>query len=170
MPHDPERSSTSRRHPVKRTLKWVVVVLAAAFIVIQFFRPDRTNPPSDPSKSVLADTLLDANIGTLFHTACFDCHSNETRWPWYSSVAPVSWLVADDVRSGRRHLNFSEWGTYPVAKRVLKLGQIFEQVTREDMPLPKYLMLHPDARLTNAQRDSIAAWTQSATDDLTGGE
>jgi len=106
-------------------------------------------------------------VSGLLRTACFDCHSNETRWPWYSYVAPVSWLVADDVASGRRHLNFSEWEKYPKSKRVLKLGQIYEQVSKGDMPIQKYLYIHADARLTAADRDSITDWTERVKDRLT---
>lgn len=117
--------------------------------------------------TIEADSGFIMPVSGLIRTACFDCHSNETRWPWYSYVAPVSWLVANDVANGRRHINFSEWGKYPKSKRVLKLGQIYEQVSKGDMPIQKYLYMHADARLTAADRDSIASWTERMRDKLT---
>ena len=104
----------------------------------------------------------------MIKASCFDCHSNETRWPWYSNVAPVSWLVADDVHTGRRHLNFSEWGKYPKSKQILKLGQIYEQVSKGEMPIAKYLYMHSDAKLSQADRDSITAWTEAMRDSVMG--
>jgi hypothetical protein len=120
--------------------------------------------------SITAEAEFTPPVSGLLRTACFDCHSDETHWPWYSYVAPVSWLVADDVKKGRGHLNFSEWGKYPKSKRVVKLGQIYEQVSKSDMPIQKYLYIHADARLTAADRDSITDWTERVRDRLTGGE
>ncbi len=152
---------------MKNTLRWIGIVVAALFILIQFGQPDRTNPPVDQSVTIAAHSEFSQPVSGLVRTACFDCHSNETRWPWYSYVAPVSWLVCSDVAKGRRHLNFSEWETYPKSKRVLKLGQIYEQVSKGDMPIEKYLYIHTDAKLSAADRDSITAWTERLRDNLT---
>ena len=152
---------------MKKILWWVAVIVPAIFILIQLGQPDRSNPPIDQSITIAAQAEFARPVSELIKASCFDCHSNETRWPWYSYVAPVSWLVADDVASGRRHLNFSEWGKYPKSKRVLKLGQIYEQVSKGDMPIQKYLFLHSDARLTAADRDSITDWTERERDKLT---
>jgi Haem-binding domain len=145
---------------LKKILRWIGIIVAAVFILIQFGQPNRSNPPIDRTMTIAAQAVFTPPVSRLVTTACFDCHSNETRWPWYSYVAPVSWLVADDVANGRRHLNFSEWGKYPKSKRVLKLGQIYEQVSKGDMPIQKYLYIHADARLTPADRDSITDWTE----------
>jgi len=153
---------------LKEILRWIGIIVAAVFILIQFGQPNRSNPPIDQTMTIAAQAVFTTPVSRLVTTACFDCHSNETRWPWYSYVAPVSWLVADDVASGRRHLNFSEWGKYPKSKRVLKLGQIYEQVSKGDMPIQKYLYIHSDARLTAADRDSITDWTERERDKLTG--
>ena len=152
---------------MKKILRWTGITVAAVFILIQFDQPNRSNPPVDQTMTIAAQAVFAPPISRLVTTACFDCHSNETRWPWYSYVAPVSWLMADDVASGRRHLNFSEWGKYPKSKRVLKLGQIYEQVSKGDMPIQKYLYIHSDARLTAADRDSITDWTERERDKLT---
>lgn len=144
------------------------MIAGILFILIQFVRPEKTNPAIDQSQTIAAQAELTPHLSSLLKTSCFDCHSNETRWPWYSYVAPVSWMVADDVKEGRRHLNFSEWGKYARSKRVVKLGQIYEHVSKGEMPLPKYLYMHADAKLSAADRDSILNWTERGRDKLTG--
>ena len=151
---------------VEKILRWVVIALAVGFTVIQLIQPDRSNPPTDQAMVIEAKLNFRAPISTMLKASCYDCHSNETRWPWYSNVAPVSWLVADDVHTGRRHLNFSEWGKYPKSKQILKLGQIYEQVSKGDMPIVKYLYMHSDAKLSQANRDSITAWTEAMRDSV----
>jgi len=155
-----------RRERLKKTIRWIGICAAIGFILIQFVMPERANPAIDQSLTIAAQAELTPPLATMIKASCFDCHSNETRWPWYSYIAPVSWLVADDVASGRKHLNFSEWGKYPKSKRVLKLGQIYEQVSKEEMPIKKYLMMHADARLSAADRDSIVSWTERERDRL----
>ena len=152
---------------MKKTLRWIGIGAAIGFILIQFVTPERTNPAFDRSLTIAAQAAFTPPISTMIKASCFDCHSNETRWPWYSYIAPLSWLVADDVASGRRHLNFSEWGKYPKSKRVLKLGQIYEQVSRGEMPIKEYLLMHADAQRSAADRDSILSWTERERDRLT---
>lgn len=151
---------------MKRKLQWIGISAAIGFILIQFVTPEKTNPAVDQSLTIAAQAEFTPPISTMIKASCFDCHSNETRWPWHCYIAPVSWLVADDVTSGRRHLNFSEWGKYPKSKKVLKLGQIYEQVSKGEMPLWKYLIMHPNAKLSAADRDSILNWTERERDSL----
>ena len=92
---------------------------------------------------------------------CRDCHSNETAWPWYSRIAPVSWMVASDVHDGRKHFNLSEWGNYPEEKKLRKLGEICEQVKNEDMPDQKYALIHRSARLDTQQRAMLCDWVET---------
>ncbi len=139
-------------------LRWVLVVLALVLTAAQFVRPDRTNPAFDATKDFAALPGTDSSIAAILKRVCYDCHSDQTRWPWYSNVAPVSWLVADDVHTGRRHVNFSIWGKYPPSRRAQSLDDIHDQISSGDMPLRKYVLLHPDARLTQSERDSIVAW------------
>ncbi|MDE3058701.1 MAG: heme-binding domain-containing protein [Bacteroidota bacterium] len=155
---------------MKKKLKWIVIAVIAGVFVIQFFRPDRTNPQVNPAESIEADSTVPASVKTILRTSCYDCHSNETVWPWYSSIAPMSWLVADDVHTGRHMMNFSLWGTYPLSRKVAKVSGIYDQISKGSMPLGKYLLLHPDARLTPAQRDTLLNWTQEENDRLTGND
>ncbi|MGD0745731.1 MAG: heme-binding domain-containing protein, partial [Verrucomicrobiota bacterium] len=94
---------------MKKKLKWVFGALVAVFALLQLTNPARTNPPIVPGHDVSATNAPPPPIAALLHAACYDCHSYETKWPWYSRVAPVSWLIASDVNGGRKHMNFSDW-------------------------------------------------------------
>lgn len=152
---------------MKKWLRLGGIVAAGVALLIQLIRPEKSNPTVDPSIAISAQAELTPRVSALIRTSCFDCHSNETRWPWYSYVAPVSWLIADDVQTGRRHLNFSDWGKYTRSKREMKLSQIYEQVSRGEMPLSQYLLMHADAKLTAADKDTIINWTERERDKLT---
>src|SRR6187401_2020529 len=114
---------------MKRVLKWILIGGAALFVVIQLVPVDRTNPTGGKPFDA------PANVQAIVKRACYDCHSNETKWPWYAYVAPVSWLVAKDVREARRRLNFSDWGNYHPDRQEHKIQEIWEQVEAGTMPL-----------------------------------
>lgn len=118
----------------------------------QFVPVDRTNPP------VTGEVSTPPAVGALLRRACYDCHSNETRWPWYSHVAPVSWFVAGHVHDGRDDLNFSEWPVFDLEGQDLAMEDIQKQMRKHGMPLKSYLLIHPEARLTDAEYDTLARW------------
>ncbi|MDZ7292407.1 MAG: heme-binding domain-containing protein [candidate division KSB1 bacterium] len=153
---------------MKKILKGVVVTFFAAFIIIQFFGPKKINPPFDRAQSIEANTQMTQEIAAIFERSCQDCHSYKTRWPWYSQVAPVSWLLIDHVTEGRRHLNFSEWASYDSKKARKLLGEISDEVQKGDMPLKSYLPLHPKARLSEVDVQAIVAWTTAERQRLAG--
>ena len=153
---------------LKKTIRIFFVVLGVAFILIQFIQPDRSNPEFDSSKTLQAELQPPAQIASLLERGCRDCHSNETRWPFYSYIAPVSWLVAYDVSHGRKKLNMSEWGKYKANRKFQKLSGIYQELIDGEMPLPKYVPLHPEARFTDAERDSLAAWAQNEAQKMMG--
>jgi hypothetical protein len=126
---------------VKKSL-WIVAGLAVA---IQFIRPDRSNPPG--TREIRWDSDATAEIA---RSTCYDCHSNQTVWPWYSSVAPISWLVAKDVVDAREHLNFSTWD-----EPNHEAEEIIGAVEEGEMPLGRYVLLHPSARLDDATRAAL---------------
>jgi hypothetical protein len=136
-----------------KNLSWPrrIIFLAVGLVVAIQLIPvwlAQTNPP------VLAEPNWDSpETRALAQRACFDCHSNETVWPWYSKVAPVSWLITKDTLDGRRHLNFSEWGR----GRPVELDEVEEVLREGQMPLPVYLPLHPEANLTEAEREQLIA-------------
>ncbi len=135
-----------------------LLTLLLLFIAIQVVRPARTNPPVDPSKTLQTQVQVPPNVEAILTRACANCHSNNTRWPWYSSIAPVSWLVVDDVNEGRSHLNFSDW-----EQRHRHEGSPFDEVCKQvrdgEMPPWYYRPLHPEARLAPADVETLCAWT-----------
>ncbi len=145
-----------------------VTGIAAVTIVggIQFIRPDRENPPEDLPVTLTESFPVPGNVKAILERSCMDCHSHRTRWPWYSSVAPASWLVAEDVREGRQHLNFSEWGSYRRARMITALNIMVSVLDNGEMPPSQYLILHPDAALSDADIDTLCAWAEAASDSL----
>jgi heme-binding protein len=144
---------------MKKWIKRSLLILIAAIVVMQVVRPAKTNPASDPSRHIQAVLPVHAEIAATFARSCNDCHSNNTVWPWYSNVAPVSWLLASDVNEGRRELNFSTWGDYDPQKQRKLLGEICEQVKKGEMPEITYTFMHPKAQLNDADRNMICSWT-----------
>lgn len=137
---------------MKRWILRVVLVLAGLFVAIQLVPAGRTNPPA--TKPLVApQPVMD-----ILKRSCFDCHSNESRWPWYAYVAPVSWLVVHDVDEGRRELNFSHWGDLSQKQRESAASEVIEESEDGKMPLEIYLKMHPEARLSEADLDVLADW------------
>lgn len=135
-----------------RILKVFFVMILIALIGIQFIDVERTNPV------VTADLKAPVAIKELFIKSCYDCHSNQTEWPWYSYVAPVSWLVANDVAEGRKHLNFSDWEKLPGRKKEELKKEIWEEVRDDKMPMTIYTYTHPEAKLDFTQKNLIKQW------------
>jgi len=142
--------------------KRLLLVGVVALVAAQFVPVTGANPPIDPAQAVFASMPVPAEITATLNRACQDCHSNQTVWPWYSRIAPVSWLIINDVNEGRRELNFSEWGRYTARRQDRKLKEICEQVERGKMPMPIYTVMHPDAKLTASDRKAICAWSGEA--------
>ena len=134
----------------RRILKYAVLVLVFLFVAIQFVQPDRTNPPVDSSSAFEAVAKPSPEVASLLRRACYDCHSHNTVWPWYAYVAPVSWLVADDVKTARRNLNFSQWNLLGPEMSRTRLKEACQEVKEGGMPLWNYRLMHPEARLTEA--------------------
>jgi hypothetical protein len=150
----------------RRLARWFLVALALFLVAAQLVPLDRTNPPADPQHDIVAQLAPPAAVAAVFERSCRDCHANSTRWPWYSRVAPASWIVLDDVKSGRRHLNLSEWGRYDRTRASEKLKEICEEVKSGEMPDFKYTLIHREAKLSDAEVQAICAWTASARSGL----
>ena len=137
----------------RKICKSILGLLAVGLVVIQFIPVVRSNP------TILAEIKAPEEVLTIFRRACYDCHSNETIWPWYSYVAPVSWLVESDVKVGRGNVNFSEWNEYSQKLQNLKRYKIGKEVDEGEMPLWYYLPLHSEAKLSQADIDLIISWS-----------
>lgn len=140
---------------IKKVLGIGVAVIVGGFLLIQLvpYGRNHTNPPvvNEPNWDS-PETLA------LAQRACFDCHSNETTWPWYSNIAPVSWLVQHDVAEGRQEVNFSDWGRGREGERP---GELAESLNEGEMPMPMFLVTHPDARLTAAEKAALIQGLQA---------
>lgn len=139
---------------MKRTTG-VLLGLGVVLVGIQLVPVDRTNPP------VTGEVPAPDDVMAILERSCWDCHSNETSWPWYSHVAPASWLVAEDVEEGRGHANFSTWDQYEPEERDEVMEELIEVVEEAEMPLWQYTLVHRDAKLSETERGRLAEWARA---------
>jgi hypothetical protein len=149
---------------MKRIIRLGAIGAAVVLALVQLANPTRTNPPV--TSDLIAASTPPPIVAALLHAACYDCHSNETKWPWYSRVAPLSWLVAHDVNEGRQHLNFSEWPRRFPDQAARRFDAISDEVDHGDMPPGKYTAIHVDARLTKEDRKLLTGWADAESDRL----
>jgi hypothetical protein len=134
----------------------IILGVVLLLIVIQFIPVDRSNPP------VTGEIQAPQAVSDILRNSCYDCHSNETEWPWYSHVAPVSWILAHHVDEGREGLNFSTWTQLNEKDRSKLIHEIEEETSEGEMPIRSYLILHRDARLSEAAIETLRKWSESA--------
>ncbi len=140
-------------------MKWIkkaALFLVIALVAMQLIPLDRSNP------SDRGEAAAPPEVTTILRRACYDCHSNETRWPWYAQLAPISFLLWHDVKDGRKEVNFSTWDRYDARRKERKLKEIVKEVKDGDMPPWYYVPLHPNAKLSNADRDAIIKWANQS--------
>ena len=140
--------------------KKILIALLAVLIIIQFFRPEKNQSAVASPNDIFAHYQASENTKQLIQTACYDCHSNNTAYPWYSEIQPVAWWLADHVNEGKSELNFSEFATYSPKKGDHKLEELVEIIKEEEMPLNSYTLIHADARLSDVQRVELAKWVE----------
>ncbi len=138
------------------------VLIGALLVVLQFFQPDRSVPAYDASQDFINQMKPPADVAEMLRVACYDCHSYETEWPWYSWVQPTGWWLGGHVREGREHFNLSLWGTYSAEDQQDILEHMAKAVKKGFMPLEPYKFMHPRANLSDAQRAALAAWLEQA--------
>lgn len=143
---------------------WLLGGTAIALLAIQLV-PNEL-PPVEPNNpgDIIQNGLVAGDVAMLLKNSCYSCHSNETVYPWYSYVAPSSWLIASDVRDGREELNFSNWEDYDLLEKLAKLDDIYSEVEEGEMPLGIYTLMHPSANLDETQRQTILQWAESTMD------
>jgi hypothetical protein len=142
--------------------KWLVLwLLAGGAVVIGsvFIHPSGPVKAQRSRTPLLSGAVIDARTLHIIGASCENCHSEKTDWPWYSYVAPVSWLLESDVQRARSHMNFSRWAEYSTDQRIALLADIQTMVQARQMPLPRYLWLHPGAKLSQGDIDRLSTWT-----------
>lgn len=153
-----------------RLAKKIGIVFLAVFIAIQFIQPARNKSgqvlPTDISKTVAVTVPVDA----ILKTACYDCHSNNTNYPWYASVQPFGWILNGHIRRGKAELNFSEFGSYPIRRQQSKLKSIVTQLNDNEMPLASYIWMHKKARLSIEEKTMVIEWARKAMEKIGDGK
>lgn len=142
----------------KLSLKRVGIAFIVLFIVIQVFRINKTITPVNEQTDFIAVTQTNPEVATILKNACYDCHSNQPTYPWYTSVAPVSWWIKNHINEGSKHLNFSIWQTYTVKRKDHKLEECVEMIEEGEMPMNSYTWMHQEAKLTDAQKQLLIDW------------
>ncbi|MEP6901263.1 MAG: heme-binding domain-containing protein [Actinomycetota bacterium] len=146
---------------MKKALKIVAIVFVVGFVVIQFIRPDLTNPPINQTDTLETNLQVPENVQVILSRSCKDCHSNETKYPLYSKIQPSAWFMKNHIDEGRAQLNFSDWKNLPPTRQKRKLSQICEQVQSKEMPLPSYLWIHWDAKMSDEDIKTLCDWTEA---------
>jgi hypothetical protein len=146
-------------------IKKILLGLLVVFIVLQAFRPAKNNT-GDKSKDISLSYPVSDSVTALFNKACNDCHSNNTEYPWYAEVQPLGWWLNDHVIDGKKHFNLNEFSSYRIAKQYHKLEECIEQLKEGEMPLESYTVIHKEARLSEAERETLVAWFESIRDSM----
>lgn len=142
-------------------LRILFILMIALFVLAQFKSIEKTNPEFDQAGDFITMENPPADMEKILRSTCYDCHSNETVWPWYSNVAPVSWLLENHVEDGRDNLNFSFWGEYEEEDRAYIIEEMIEEMEEGEMPFPGYDKTHPDAKLSLEQKEKFYIWLRS---------
>ena len=139
----------------------IILGVLAIFVIMQFFGIDKENPSYPAENDFIAITNPPAEIAQIIKTSCYDCHSYHTEYPWYTSIAPLSWWIGDHIEEGREHFNLSEWGSYSEKKALHKLEEFYEEVEEGEMPLYSYTLIHGEASLSPEQVEKLVTWVKS---------
>jgi hypothetical protein len=138
------------------------LIIITGLVIIQFFRPERNTGGTQSTDDIQQVLQVPDTLALVLENSCFDCHSNHTRYPWYSQIAPVSWYLASHIRLGRDQLNLSEFGRLEKSRKIGALSDICEMVEAGSMPLKSYLFIHRDARISEKEAEAICDWSESA--------
>lgn len=143
-----------------KIIKKILTALLIVFIIMQFFGPDKNQGEMTSINAFIAETNPPEDVMGILKNACFDCHSDVTRYPWYSSITPVNYWMADHVEHGKKHFDVSQWSGYTVKKKDHKLDELIEMVEEKEMPLPSYTWTHGDAKLSDEQINAVISWAK----------
>ena len=141
-----------------KILKIILLILLIVFVGIQFIPTKRNQSTDVPITDFMTVNTVPQNVSNALKTSCYDCHSNNTSYPWYNKVQPVAWILENHIEEGKAELNFSEWDNYSKRRKKSKLKSIISQIEDDKMPLKSYTLIHKNANLSNNQKKEIIDW------------
>jgi hypothetical protein len=149
---------------------WIIIIGAVIFffIVIQFFPPAKNDNLVNPQNDIVFKLEIPTAVKKKIVDACYDCHSNKTAYPFYNNIAPVSWMMARDIRKGKERLNFSDWANYDRKKQIKLLTKICDEITAGEMPVKGYVFMHSKAIINEKELEEICQWTEQASEQVMG--
>lgn len=147
-------------------MKKNILIIIGILLLIQFIRIDQNNPTIEKGKDFVANESIPANVRAIVKRSCYDCHSNETNYPWYANVAPISWWINSHVNNGRERINFSEWKDYNKDEKSRKLVNSMAYIKPDMMPLPSYVSRHPESKLSLRDKKILNKWMKEEAERL----
>lgn len=151
---------------MKKFFKGLLFTLLILFVVLQFFRPKKNISEAASSNDISTKYTIPTNVMASLQTSCYDCHSNNTKYPWYSHIQPVAWWLADHIEEGKKEINFNEFASYSLRRQYRKFKEINDQLEEDEMPLKSYTIIHGDAKLSKDQKVQIYNWTNAMMDSM----
>ncbi|MEO7210292.1 MAG: heme-binding domain-containing protein [Chitinophagaceae bacterium] len=145
----------------KKIIQTILIILLIAFIVIQFFRPEKNISTTISASDITKVYPVPENVQQILTRSCYDCHSNNTHYPWYAEVQPSAWYLANHIKDGKDEINFNEFGTYRIARQNKKMKECIKQIKDGDMPIEAYTLIHRDAKLSDADKQTVISWCES---------
>jgi len=155
---------------MKKFLKIFLLLLIAGFIILQFYQPEKNTGEQLTEQGLIWSTDIAPELGEKFMISCYDCHSDNTRYPFYGYISPISWLLHKHISEGKERLNFSRWALYSEKDKISLLIEICDETSSGTMPLPIYTKLHKDANLSVDDIFQICEWTEQEIENIIGGE
>ncbi|WP_027878668.1 heme-binding domain-containing protein [Mesoflavibacter zeaxanthinifaciens] len=143
-----------------KIVKKILIALLVVLVIAQFFSPDKNTGDTKDLTAFLEETNPNEEVKAILKNTCFDCHSSNTVYPWYSKITPVNYWMAEHVEDGKKHLNFSKWSEYSVKRKDHKFEELIEEVEEKEMPLPSYTWSHTEADLSPEQIEAVVAWAK----------
>ncbi|WP_264530178.1 heme-binding domain-containing protein [Flavobacterium sp. N502540] len=152
---------------MKSHIKKIAFTGILIFLLLQFYQPARNSDYGQVSSISIGKVHhIPKKVEVILQTSCYDCHSNNTRYPWYSNLQPIRSFMENHIKKGKNNLNFSRWGAYSKRKQGTKLNRIISQIKSDEMPLSSYTLIHRDAVLSAAQKKEIIDWAEKLNDSI----
>lgn len=151
---------------MKKILKRIALVMVVLLVAIQFFRPQRNEAAGLSPRDITTKYHVPAQVLQLLQRSCYDCHSSNTRYPWYNKIQPVAWILDDHIQEGKRELNFSEFAAYTPKRAAHKLDEVMAEVGEHEMPISSYTTMHPHAKLSEEEIRMISEWADALGDSI----